>query len=65
MYKNILRIADVQERIGVSRGTIYTFIKNGTFPQKIQLGARAVGFLSSDIDVWLDERIEASKVVLQ
>ena len=65
MYKNILRIADVQERIGVSRGTIYTFINNGTFPQKIQLGARAVGFLSSDIDAWLDERIEASKVVIQ
>ena len=65
MNKTILRITDVQKYLGLSRSTIYLFIKKGNFPTKIQLGERSVGFLSTDIDAWLDGRIEASKGSLQ
>lgn len=31
-----------------------------TFPNKISLGARAVGWLQSDIDEWIEGRIKAN-----
>ena len=54
----ILRRKQVEDRISLSRSTIYLNIKNGTFPKPIKLGARAVGWLESEIEKWLADRIE-------
>ena len=59
--KRILRMPAVQVRIGLSRSTIYESISKGEFPPSISLGARAVGWLESDIDAWLESRVSASK----
>jgi len=32
----------------------------GTFPKSIPLGARAVGWLESDINKWIEEQIEGA-----
>ncbi len=53
-----LRLADVKEKIGLSRATIYRFMECGTFPKPVRLGARAIGFLDSDIDAWIASRVE-------
>ncbi|MEW8349342.1 MAG: AlpA family transcriptional regulator [Candidatus Thiodiazotropha taylori] len=58
MQKRILRLPKVIDRIGYSRSWIYNAISTGTFPPPIHLGARAVGWLESDIDEWIDSRIE-------
>ncbi len=55
----ILRRKQVEARTGLSRSTIYLRIQNGTFPRPINLGARAVGWLESEISGWLAERITA------
>lgn len=54
--KIILRLPKVQERVGLSRSTLYAKIKDGTFPAGIKLGtgARAVGWLESDVNAWLE-----------
>ena len=57
----ILRRPQVEARTGLSRSTIYQRIKEGTFPSPISLGAKAVGWLESEIDAWLAERIKASR----
>lgn len=57
----ILRRKQVEERVGLSCSTIYAGIAAGTFPKPIQLGAQSVGWLESDIDTWLRERIAASR----
>ena len=57
----ILRRKQVQERTGLSRSTIYLRIAQGTFPKTISLGARAVGWLESEIDEWLSTRVEMSR----
>jgi prophage regulatory protein len=44
----------------LSRSSIYLNISKGTFPKPIHLGARSVGWLESDIDNWIDARIQAS-----
>jgi prophage regulatory protein len=52
----ILRVAQVKARTGLSRSSIYNFIKAGRFPQSVLLGARAVGWLDHEVDAWLESR---------
>jgi prophage regulatory protein len=54
---SFLRLADVQRRAPFSRSTIYLMISRGEFPKQISLGARAVGWLKSEIDQWVESRI--------
>lgn len=57
----ILRLPAVKERTALSRGTIYLRIANNEFPAPISLGGRAVGWLEEDINIWLEQKIEASR----
>lgn len=57
----ILRLKQVLPRVGLSRSTIYQRIADGTFPKPVNLGSRAVGWLESEIDNWLAQRVEASR----
>lgn len=59
----ILRMAELKIRVGLSRSTIYEFIKLGQMPRSISLGSRAVGWLESDIDAWLESRISFSNSI--
>lgn len=61
MFKKIIRLPEVKIKTGLSRSSIYLRMSNGEFPQSISLGSRAVGWLESDIEQWLDDRITASK----
>lgn len=55
--ERFLRLADVIERTGLSRSSIYLSISQGKFPQNINLGSRSVGWLESEIDTWIQDRI--------
>jgi len=57
MTHRILRLPEVKASVGLSRSTIYLRIEEGSFPRPISLGARAVGWLESDIENWIGERI--------
>jgi prophage regulatory protein len=57
----ILRLPDVMSRVGLRRASIYQHITKGSFPKPISLGARAVGWLESDIDGWIAARIEVTR----
>ena len=57
----ILRLPLVRERTGLSRSSIYLRIAEGRFPKPVSLGARAVGWLESEITEWVNRRIEASR----
>lgn len=60
----IVRIRELVAMVGLSRATIYNKLDKSspqydkTFPQRIKLGASAVGWVKSDIDSWLAERIK-------
>lgn len=56
-----LRLKEVSRRTTYSRTRIYELIQDGKFPAPIHLGLRAVAWLESDIDAWMDERIAATK----
>jgi prophage regulatory protein len=61
MSNVILRLPTVKTRTGLSRSTIYLRVAAGNFPKPISLGARAVGWLDSEIDAWLANQIELSR----
>ena len=55
MEQRILRLPTVESLTGLSRSTIYLRMSEGSFPKQVNLGSRAVGWISSEID----HRIEA------
>jgi len=61
MPTRILRLPDVKERTGLSRSAIYDYIAKGAFPGSISLGPRAVGWIESEIEKWLQDRIQESR----
>jgi len=62
----IIRLKELMLITGLSRSTIYDKQNHTSkrfdpsFPQKIQLGARAVGWLLADVQAWLSSMINKS-----
>lgn len=46
----ILRLPDVIVQTGMSRSSIYSRMKAGSFPQSVHLGPRTVGWMQSDVE---------------
>ena len=59
MSHSVLRLPTVMLRTGLSRSSIYRNIDAGTFPKPISLGPRTVGWLETEIDRWIERRIES------
>lgn len=55
----ILRRPAVIEKTGLSESTIYLMLKEKKFPAPVQLGPRNVGWVESEVDDWLMDKIEA------
>ena len=61
MVNTILRLQAVKIRTGLSRSTIYLRISEGRFPKSISLGSRAVGWIETEINDWINQQIETSR----
>ena len=57
----LLRLPDVEALVGVKKTTIYALMKQGDFPKCIYVTARTVAWVESDVQAWLQKRIEESK----
>lgn len=49
----IIRIAQVEAKVGLKKSAIYKRMKEKEFPPQIKLGRHASGWLESDIDEWI------------
>jgi prophage regulatory protein len=61
LARKIWRLPDVLEQTGLSRSTIYEMISQGEFPRQINLGPRAVGWVSDDVLDWIDFKIREAR----
>lgn len=57
MTNRILRRPEVEKLTGLARSTIYNRMEQGTFPKPVPLGGRLVGWLESDLNQWISERM--------
>ena len=56
--RRILRLDEVEAKSGFKRAHIYSLMKKGEFPQALRLGVRAVGWDSTEVDLWISERLK-------
>lgn len=54
MAVRILRRPEVEARTGLSRSTLYDWMKKGLFPLPVKLGSRLVGWKDTDVQAWID-----------
>lgn len=53
----IFNVNELRTEIGLSQRTIWHMVSTGSFPRPIRIGPRRVGWLASEIDAWVAERI--------
>ena len=56
--KKFIRLPEVINRTGYRRTAIYEKIDEGVFPQPVNLGPRAIAWVESEVDSWINERIQ-------
>lgn len=59
----ILRLPSVKVRTGLSRSTIYLRMAEGNFPRPVPLGGRAIGWIESEVDEWIDKQVANRNMV--
>ncbi|EGQ8174518.1 AlpA family transcriptional regulator [Vibrio vulnificus] len=50
-----LKLKEVMEKTALSRSAIYRKMNEDQFPQSISLGDRAVAWVESEVDEWMEE----------
>ena len=54
----LMKLKAVMECTGLARSTVYKFIAEGRFPKPVKLGARMVAWVESEVQDWIQEKIE-------
>jgi prophage regulatory protein len=58
MQTRLIRLKAVMTMTGLSRSGIYKYISEDRFPQSVNLGTRAIGFVEQEVNRWIEQRIE-------
>jgi prophage regulatory protein len=61
MRTQVIRLSEVCTTTALARSTIYKLISEGTFPEPIKLTARSSGWLVSEVEEWITNRLVASR----
>ena len=54
--KRVIRPKELSKMLSVSITTLYRMELEGRLPDKVRFGSNAVGWLSTDIDEWMEKR---------
>jgi prophage regulatory protein len=54
----VIRLKQVIESTGLGRSTIYKYVAEGKFPMPLQLSERCVGWLESEVQQWIQARLD-------
>jgi prophage regulatory protein len=55
----IIRLPEVEHKTGYRHTTIYAMMAEDRFPRSVPLGRKARGWVESEVDDWIRERIAA------
>ncbi|HEC7141257.1 TPA: AlpA family transcriptional regulator [Salmonella enterica subsp. enterica serovar Javiana] len=57
----LIRLSEVINKTGFGKAWIYRLISQNRFPQPVKIGIRAIAFIESEIDEWIQLTIENSR----
>ena len=60
---NMLRIADVCRRTGLSKSQVHRLVGELGFPRPVKLSKRATAWVEGEVENWLQRRIAESRKV--
>jgi prophage regulatory protein len=55
----LLRLKEVKKLTSLGRTSIYNYMEDGRFPKSVKLGERAVAWVESEIEEWIQQRIQS------
>jgi prophage regulatory protein len=61
----LLRLPQVLDRVGLRTTRLYQLIGDGAFPAPVRLGARAIAFVESEIDQWIEAQARKPRVEIR
>lgn len=56
--RRFLRMTEVIQRVGMSKTAIYARIRAKNFPAPVPLGGGMVAWVESELDAWMDARVQ-------
>lgn len=57
----LLRLPQVLERVGLGRSRLYSLVKVGEFPRPVRLTQNVVAWVDTEVDEWINGKIQASR----
>jgi len=58
--QQFIRLNKVKEITSLSKSSIYRLISEGDFPKQVQIGKRAVVWVRSDINAWINQKLKTT-----
>ena len=58
----ILRLPAVCWATGLGRSMVYQLEASSQFPRRVKIGARAVGWIEQEVQLWLADRVTRSRM---
>ena len=59
--EHLLRLREILKRTGLSRSSLYEQVSEGKFPEPVKISSRSVAWVESEVDSWIDPRINACR----
>lgn len=59
MTLQLLTVEQLEDKLSLSKATIYRWLGAGQFPRPIKVGNHATRWLSSEVDEWIACRAES------
>jgi prophage regulatory protein len=59
----LIREREILERTGLSRTQRWRLEREGRFPTRVQLSDRAFGWIESEVEAWIAERVRERRPV--
>ena len=57
----LIRMKEVMHLTGLSRPSVYRLMKDGLFPNSIELGERSVAWVDDEVHEWVDQKIHTAR----
>lgn len=61
MSQTLIRMPETMRRTGYGKAWLYRLINQNKFPKPVKIGSRAIAFVESEVDDWINQRIAESR----